>query len=289
MTSLPPDQSRDRRIEDLTNLWLIHPAGRLLLRWSIGRGISANAVSLSGLALGTLAATAYARWESWPFAVAGLLLSMAWLIADGLDGMIARATGTASALGRALDGLCDHGVFILIYVVLAWSIGTTEGWVLAWAAGAAHALQSNLYESERARFHRRCEGVAIAARAPSGNPLVRLYDHVARALDRFAFPFDEALRRQDDPRWLAQRYGAEAARPMRLMSLLTANVRVYAIFLACLAGDPRLFWWFELVPLTAILIIGLVWHRAVETRLIESLGAAPGRSSQSDSSIKQRT
>jgi hypothetical protein len=54
---------------------------------------------------------------------------------------------------------------------------------------------------------------------------------------------------------------------MRLMSLLSANVRVYAIFLACLSGNPRWFWWFELVPLTAILLIGLAWHRNVERRL----------------------
>ena len=148
--TIPPDRSRDRRIEDPTNLWIIHPAGRLLLPWFVARAISANAVSVVGLFLGVLAALAYANWHSWPFALAGLLLSIGWLIADGLDGMIARATGTASPLGRALDGLCDHGVFILIYVVLALSIGTVEGWVLACAAGAAHALQSNFYEGERA-------------------------------------------------------------------------------------------------------------------------------------------
>ena len=67
------------------------------------------------------------------------------------------------------------------------------------------------------------------------------------------------------------------------MSLLTANVRVYAIFLACLAGNPRLFWWFELVPLTAILVIGLVWHRAVEAGLIERFRR------NSDPSLSQRT
>src|SRR3954453_23971950 len=131
MTPLAPDGSRDRRIEDPTNLWIIHPVGRRLLPWFVARGISANAVSVAGLLLGVLAALAYAHWSAWPFALAGLLLSIAWLIADGLDGMIARATGTASPLGRALDGLCDHGVFILIYVVLALSIGTVEGWVLA--------------------------------------------------------------------------------------------------------------------------------------------------------------
>lgn len=290
MTAPPPDRSRDRRIEDPTNLWIIHPAGRALLPWFLARGISANAVSLGGLALGTCAALSYSQWHAWPFALLGLLLSVGWLIADGLDGMIARATGTASALGRALDGLCDHGVFALLYIVLAVSVGTTEGWILAWAAGIAHAVQSNLYESERARFHRRCKGLAAApAPAPSSNPLVRLYDHAAGMLDRFAQRFDDALARQGDSARLAGTYGNQATGPMRLLSLLTANVRISALFLACLAGNPELFWWFELVPLTAILVIGLVWHRAVEGRLVQGLGTQPGQSAPSDQSPTQRT
>ncbi|MEN3749620.1 CDP-alcohol phosphatidyltransferase family protein [Sphingomonas sp. HF-S3] len=268
MTPPQPDGSRFRRIEDPTNLWIIHPAARALLPWFVARGISANSVSIGGLILGATAALSYAQWHSWPLAVLGLALSVGWLIADGLDGMIARATGTASALGRALDGLCDHGVFILIYVVLAFSMGDTGVWPLVFAAGAAHALQSNLYESERARFHRRIRGVAIGATAPSRNPLVQLYDHIAGGLDRFAGRFDTALGAQRNPAPLADAYRDAATPPMRLMSLLSANMRVYAIFLACIAGDPRWFWWVELGPLTAILLVGLIWHRRVEARLV---------------------
>lgn len=267
MTPPSPDRSRDRRIEDPTNLWIIHPAGRALLPWAIARGISANVVSVCGLILGAGAALAYANGVAWQFAVLGLLLSVGWLIADGLDGMIARATGTASPLGRALDGMCDHGVFALIYIAVAISVGTLEGWVLSTAAGLLHAVQSNLYESERTRFHRRCKGVAAAAPVPSRNPLVALYDGVAGVVDRFAYRFDLALSRSPAPTELAEAYGAQAAKPLRFMSLLSANVRVYAVFLACLAGNTSLFWWFEIVPLTLILIFGLAWHRAVEARL----------------------
>lgn len=272
MTIPPPDRSRDRRIEDPSNLWIIHPAGRRLLPWFVARGISANAVSIAGLALGIGAAFAYSNWSDWRWAIAGLLLSVGWLIADGLDGMIARATGTASALGRFLDGLCDHGVFILIYVVLASSIGTAEGWALAISAGLAHAVQSSLYEGERARFHRRCKGDPGTPPVRSRNPLVLLYDSVANGIDRFARAFDQGLRRHPDPAAFGAAYGERATGPLGLMRLLSANMRVFAIFVACLVGNPRLFWWFELVPLTIILVIGLFWHRAVEARLA---GAAP--------------
>ena len=273
MTALAPDGSRDRRIEDPTNLWIVHPSSRLLLPWFVSRGISANAVSIGGFVVGALAALAYSRWYLWPFACAGLLLGVAWLVADGLDGMIARATGTASPLGRFLDGLCDHGVFVLIYLALAASIGTRDVWILAACASALHAIQSSVYEGERARFHRRCRGVATTGPGPAANLLVRIYDRVSHVVDPIAVRFDQVLKTSPDPIQLGAAYGASAAGPLRLMSLLSANVRLYALFLACIGGNPRLYWWFEILPLTAILGIGISWHRAVESRLIHNAGS----------------
>ncbi len=277
MTVPPPDGSRDRRIEDPSNLWLIHPLGRRLLPVAIARGISANAVSVTGLALGTAAALAFARIGDGRFALLGLVLSIGWLVADGLDGMVARATGTASPLGRMLDGLCDHGVFILIYVALALAWGTPGGWVLAIAAGIAHAVQSSLYEGERSRFHRRVKGVALIAApsAPAPSVLVRWYDHVAGSPDRLARGFEQRLAASPEPQALGAAYAAAAVAPMRLLSLLTANVRIATIVVAGLAGDPRLFWWVEIVPLSAILLIGLAWHRRVERSFVSVSSPAP--------------
>lgn len=269
MTPAHPGNTRERRIEEPTNLWIVHPVGRALLPWFVARGISANAVSIGGLAIGLGAAAAYHRWPSVAMCLLGLMLTTAWLIADGLDGMVARATGTASPLGRFLDGLCDHGVFVAIYVALAISVGTAEGWTLALVAGACHAIQSNLYEGERTRFHKRRDGVPADPIVPAGNALVRIYDGFGARMDRAARRFDDALADSPAARALADRYVAAAVRPMRLMCLLTANTRVQAIFVACVIGDPRLFWWFEIVALTAVLIAGFGWHRSVEARLLQ--------------------
>ena len=165
MTSAPPAGFRDRRIEDRSNIWLIHPAGAHLAprcgqTWYPGqrcfdcRLADRHRRGALLLSLG----------EASPAVLLGFALSIAWLIADGLDGMVARATGTASALGRLLDGICDHGVFILIYVAMAISIGTKEGWALALSAGAAHIVQSSVFEGERARFHRRLRRLPRSAR-----------------------------------------------------------------------------------------------------------------------------
>lgn len=270
MTTIPRDQSRDRRIEDPTNLWLIHPLAHLLLPWAIRARVSANMVSVAGLALGAGAAASFARYPIDGFANLGLALAICWLVADGLDGMVARATGSASPLGRVLDGLCDHGVFALIYVSLALAVGTTQGWVLAVTAAIAHGVQSNLFEAERARFHRRAKGDAgEIAPTRTRMPLERAYNGLTAWFDRAAAPFDRALAAAPDRLALGRAYAAKAAPALRVLALESANMRILAIWLACLFGDPRLFWWFELGPLTLVAVIGIMLHRRAERAIIQ--------------------
>ena len=241
-------------------------------RGSLHARISANAVSVGGLALGALAALAYSRWYLWPFACAGLLLSMAWLVADGLDGMIARATGTASPLGRFLDGVCDHCVFVLIYLALAASIGTLEAWILAGCAAALHALQSSIYEGERARFHRRCMGVATTAPSAAANLLERIYDRLSHPVESDCGSLrcgPQNRSRSNTARRRIWRRRRQAAAPDELAQ---RQCPALCDFFCVHRGDPRLYWWFEILPLTAILGIGIWWHRAVEARLIHNAG-----------------
>jgi len=266
---LPPDDgARDRGIDDPTNSWIVHPLGRLLLVPALGLRIGPNPVSLAGLASGAAAAAAFHRWADPRFATLGFLLAVLWLVLDGLDGMIARATGAASDFGRLLDGLCDHMVFVLLYVSVATAIGTAGAWCLAIAAGAVHAVQASLFEGERLRYHRRIEtDPGPAVRPSSPHRLTRLYEAVAQLPDGWAAPFDRRLRTAPAPAALAAAYRIAARGPLRLMALLTNNMRVLALYAACLAGDPRLFWWLELGPMTAVTVAGLLWHRRVERRL----------------------
>ncbi|HEX8223551.1 MAG TPA: CDP-alcohol phosphatidyltransferase family protein [Allosphingosinicella sp.] len=264
----PPDGSRDARVEDPTNKWVVHLAGRMLLPLALKARVPANAVSVAGLATGTGAALALLGWRDPALATLGLLLCVLWLVFDGLDGMVARATGTASALGRFLDGLCDHGVFLILYLALGASIDTPEAWITGTIAGLVHGVQANLFESERTRYHRRVRGdPGAAAPPPSPNAVLRFYDRLAGSLDRLAGRFDGALAAAPDRRALAAAYGERAAPPLRLMNLLNANMRILALYAACLAGDPMLWWWWELGPLTGVTAAGLLWHRRVEARL----------------------
>ena len=187
-----PDGSRDLRIEDPTNLWVVHLAGRMLLPLALRARVSANMVSVAGLAVGTGAAFAYLGWRDPVLATLAFLLTIGWLVLDGLDGMVARATGTASALGRFLDGLCDHGVFLILYLALGAAIDTPEAWVTGTIAGLVHGVQANLYESERVRYHRRVRGdPGGEAPPPPPNAVMRVYEKLAGSLE-LAGRFDRA-------------------------------------------------------------------------------------------------
>ncbi len=260
--------TRDRRIEDRTNLWFVHPVGRFLLPYFVARGVSANSVSVGGLMLGALAAGAFAQWAtSSPLVWVGLILALGWLVADGLDGMIARATGTAGPAGRLFDGLCDHGTFVVIYVLLATSVGTVTAWFLACSAGACHVLQANLYEGERTRFHRRRDGLAGETSGAGRNIVVQAYDRLSSSVDRHGGALTSLFANAPD-RSVADAYIRQAQRPLRLMSLLSANMRVYTVFVACLLKAPALFWWFELGPLTGILIVGVAWRNHIDAKFV---------------------
>ena len=89
-------------------------------------------------------------------------------------------------------------------------------------------------------------------------------------MDRLTARFDRAL---DGPGGAGLRadYGDAAVPPMRFLALLTANMRVLALFGACLAGSPALFWWIEIGPMTLVAIWGIAWHRRTELRLLRRL------------------
>ena len=100
-----------------------------------------------------------------------------------------------------------------------------------------------------------------------GNPLVRAYDTLATSLDRVSLRFERRMARDPDPLAFGRAYAEAAAPVMKWMAWLTANVRVEAIFLACLLGDPQLFWAFEIVVLSAVAAITIARHRAIERAL----------------------
>ena len=285
---------RTSEIEEPTNRLLIHPLSRALVTRFARWGVSPNAVSLGGLALGTGAAAAYLEYERWPMVLLGFALMVGWHVMDGADGQLARLTGRTSEIGRALDGLADHGTFVLVYLALGWASAEAQGswvWALAVAAGASHAVQASTYEAQRYAYDFWVQGKA-SARIPTPDEFRREIEGArgaAWALGKLHLLYLTVQHRTGAATGPAHALlTAEAARPgggarvaqayrgahlegVRRWNLLCSNYRTVAIAVACLVGSPVWFFLFEVVVLNAVFVGLLAMQRRNDRALVARL------------------
>lgn len=302
--TMPGDHAavkRTNEIEEVTNRLVIHPISRALVTHLARWGVSPNAVSLAGLAFGAGAALAYARYEAWPMVVLGFTLMVAWHVMDGADGQLARLTGTSSEIGKILDGFCDHGTFVLVYLSLALAAAQVHGgwvWALAVAAGVSHAVQANTYETQRHQYDLWVHGKA-SGRIPSPQEVRRenegargfayvlgqcnlLYVTVQHRTAEATAPLRQKLEaaqaRPGGPAFVREAYRATHLAGIRRWNLLCSNYRTLAIAVACLAGSPLYFFAFEAVGLNATFAALLAMQRRNDRALtarLDAHGAVP--------------
>lgn len=268
------DIARPLEIEPLSNRLGIHRLSAALLPAAIRLGLHPNLVTLAGLGFGLLAGLAYLDWRDWRFATLGFLLMLGWHVMDGLDGQLARATGKTSATGRLLDGLADYATFVAVNLALALTHDNPGPAVaLGLAAGVAHAMQGQFYEGERLTYIRRLQGRFEApARAEAGGIFERLYNRSEALLANRTRPLDHALLAaspQTQAAMLAT-WQPRAARTLRRLTPLSSNGRTPAIWLAALAGEPMLYWAWEILVLT---LLSLAAARALRQAEAAAVGA----------------
>ena len=110
---------------------LMKPVGRGLGRM----GLTPNAVTLSGVLFQVAVAALILQGR---LLAAGLVAIVAAL-ADGMDGAVAKATGSRSDFGAVLDSTTDRLAEALYYLPIAWLYGVAERdepWVAALAMSA---------------------------------------------------------------------------------------------------------------------------------------------------------
>ena len=261
--------ARPLEIETIPNRLLVHRLSAALLPVGIRLGLHPNTVTLTGMGFGLGAGLAFTRWSDPRFAVLGLALLLGWLVMDGLDGQLARATGKTSDAGRLLDGVADYFAFVASYLALAFTHPRPAlAFGLALAAGAAHALQAQFYEGERATYVRRLAGrFEAVVRPETGGPVERLYNRGEALLGNRTRPFDRELvvvppaRRQE----LLRAWRGRAAQTLRWMSPLSADGRVVALAIALLAGSPIWFWLWEIVGLSLLALAANARLRQAES------------------------
>jgi hypothetical protein len=220
-------------------------------------------VSLTGMACGILAGAAYGHFQDSWAVILGFVLMIAWHVMDGADGQLARLTNSQSEFGRLLDGICDYVTFIAVYAALGIALAKPDGAliVIIALAGACHAVQSAAYEAQRQDYvfwawNRGARPASIGADQPRG--LLGAYARL-QGLGSDA-GFDQAL----DARLTAStpaaaeviraRYRERFAPALRHWSILSANYRSFGIFICAVIGRPMLYFGFEIIGFSLILL-----------------------------------
>lgn len=268
-------------IEERTNRYFIHPLSAIVERLAIGWGVSANIVSFLGLGSGLLAGLLYFYQDHTLYVLGGFLFMCLWHVFDGADGRIARATGTSSAFGRIIDGICDHLVFGAVYfafVFFALKNGASPWiWAIAIAAAFSHGLQAAGYEERRQKYQRRLKGTqredvnASLLDVKGGSSwLAKLYDKGQKIVSGGQSPLDEALEaKRVSPKTTntATDIVKRTSKIVRAWALLNANNRTIMIAIMALIGQPELYFFYEIILLNIVLIGLIIYERQSEKRI----------------------
>ena len=266
---------RSFEIEDPTNLYFIHPISARLVPIFARLGVTPNAVSLIGMGCGLLAGLSYHFYSHTGCALAGFVLMLAWHVMDGADGQLARLTKSYSNLGKVLDGICDYVTFTSVYVGLSLSMSASLGswvWPIVAVAGLCHAVQSAAYELQRQEYNfwgwdkqsaalpqRSGQSTGMPWRHRAAAELHQLYAGVQLWASGGAWAFHNHIAgmlttHPDREEALREAYRAHFAPLIRRWGLLGANYRTLGIFLAAVLKLPLLYFIFEIVALSIILL-----------------------------------
>ncbi len=114
---------------------------KYIAAWAARRGLTPNAVTIGSMALGVVAAVAFAAGTRLGWMAGGVFLYLAFVL-DCVDGQLARYTRQFSAFGSWLDATFDRGKEYLAYAGLA--VGAAGGAMTGAATGevAAGALSA---------------------------------------------------------------------------------------------------------------------------------------------------
>jgi phosphatidylglycerophosphate synthase len=288
---------RTTEIEEITNLYLIHPLASRLVPIFAQLHVTPNAVSIVGMLFGILSAFAYYRYWDPRFAIAGFALMIAWHVMDGADGQLARYTQSYSYFGKMLDGIADNVTFAAVYAALAVTASRRHGnWVYALVAISAvfHAIQSASYETERQEYEylgwgkKPQEPSSRKSEARDGRGPARwLLDFLHRLFfSGLSFPtaginrkFREtmaaALRNDPGKAVLVRQHYRETLAPqIRIWSVLSANYRTLGIFISTLFKAPEYYFGFEIVGFSVLLAVLIRRLNSAHEVLLSNLRSA---------------
>jgi hypothetical protein len=268
-----------RDAEGLLDLYFYRPIGLRLAQVFAKINVTPAGVSLLGGLVGVIAGHLY-FYRDLAVNVGGMALHVLANALDNADGQLARLTARTSRMGRIIDSVADHLVFLSIYVHLALRC-SAEGaspmvYLLVVAAAISHALQGAAADYYRTSYLYFVKGKSVvdldssaALRSdyqelswrdqPWHKLLLALYLNFTQQQEMLA-PHLKRLREisirsfpHEIPEWFNARY-QRSARPMfKLWGLLMTNTRMLILFAVLFIGQPVWYFWTEVTVLNLLL------------------------------------
>jgi phosphatidylglycerophosphate synthase len=230
--------------------FFVSPYSRYIARWAARRGFTPNQITIFSLALGILAAAAFAIGSRAGLVAGAVLLQVAFTF-DCVDGQLARYTRQFSALGAWLDSVFDRAKEYIVYAGLA--IGSTQAGENAWIlAAAALALQTFRHQIDFAYTASRQRQLGTRAQPPLAQPSDMLLGRNAKAPSRAEeddlratpAPAPRPAGRRRSLRSLVRAWSSTARIPgalwIRKMIAFPIGERFAAISLTAALGSARL-------------------------------------------------
>lgn len=272
---------KPRELQGFLNRTLYHPAARRLAAMLVPTPVTPNMVSVFGAMMVIAAGVLYARVGTPAAVLAAFAIHLLWHVVDGADGDLARMTKRASAHGEVIDGLCDYGGHVVLYVLLAITLDDALGglaWLLAVGAGASRIAQSVFAESSRRSYQWWAYGVPWlqhnrAAPTGIGGDLGRVYLAASGALTGATARINALVAGAEVDRAERQRIArlAREAAPsfLSVPGMLGANPRTILLGLSMIAGSPVWFFLVEITLLNLLLVTGIARQHAQCRRLVD--------------------
>jgi len=286
-------------LEGWIDIYFYRKVGFQLARLFAALGLTPTTVSAIGCICGVTAGHFY-YYRDLRLNIFGMLLHVAANVFDNADGQLARLTNQTTRMGRLIDGVADHLVWLSVYFHLALRCGS-EGSplaiaVLALAAGLSHGCQAAAADYCRSGYLYFVRGRARAnldssaelrsefqrlrwPNQPWQKVLLAFYLNFTSQQELFApglqllHEVTERAFSEEIPLWLRDEY-RELARPfLAWWRLLMTNTRMLLLFLLLLIGRPIWYFWIE-VSLFNFLLVYLLGQQGNALRSLVQLVTA---------------
>jgi phosphatidylglycerophosphate synthase len=142
--------------EEIFDLILFRPLAYLFVKGIYRFQITPNQLTALSVALGLLAAVAFAASSSLPVLWGAILYASANLL-DCADGQLARLQRSGTPFGRVWDGMADYLSGIAVFIGIGVGFGN---WWLVVAAGISSAIHATVFDSYQSKFLAALEGKA---------------------------------------------------------------------------------------------------------------------------------